>query len=142
MAHVPAASSLAALLTFSVMPAEAKLGEQFDSPSTPSPVAGQPAAIRHARVLASGTRIVEYADLHGTVFAVAWSGPYLPDLHGLLGRHFASFTQQQQQQRTLHAAVVLRSSEVVVVSAGRMGAFEGRAWLPPRLPAGFDPGAL
>lgn len=145
MAHVPAAGSLAALLTFSVMPAEAMLGEQFDAPATRSSVAGQPAAISHARVLPSGTRVVEYADLHGTVFAVSWSGPYLPDLRGLLGRHFASFTQQQQQQqqqRALHAAVVLRSSEVVIVSSGRMGAFEGRAWLPPRLPQGFDPGAL
>lgn len=142
MAHVPAASSLAALLTFSVMPAEATLGEQFDAASTQSPVAGRPVATSHARVLPSGTRIVEYADIHGTVFAVSWSGPYLPDLRGLLGRHFASFAQQQQQQRTLHAAVVLRSSEVVIVSSGRMGAFEGRAWLPPRLPQGFDPGAL
>lgn len=142
MAHVPAAGSLAALLTFSVMPAEAMLGEQFDTPSTPSSAAGQPAAISHARVLPSGTRVVEYADSHGTVFAVSWSGPYLPDLRGLLGRYFASFTQQQQQQRALHAAVVLRSSEVVIVSSGRMGAFEGRAWLPARLPQGFDPGAL
>jgi hypothetical protein len=31
------------------------------------------------------------------------------------------------------------TGEAVVVSEGHMGAFEGRAWLPARLPAGFDP---
>jgi hypothetical protein len=27
---------------------------------------------------------------------------------------------------------------VVVQSGGHMGAFEGRAWIPSRVPAGFD----
>lgn len=142
MAYVPVAGNLAALLALSALPAAAALGEPFDGPPPAPPPLSQSTFTGHARVLASGTRIVEYADIRGTVFAVTWKGPSLPDLRALLGRHFASFTRQQQQQTGLHAAVVLRSSDVVIVSAGQMGAFEGRAWLPGRIPPAFDPGAL
>ena len=141
MAHVPVAGSLAALLALSALPAEATLGEQLDAASSTLPLK-QPTFTSHPRTLASGTRIVEYTDIQGTVFAVTWSGPYLPDLRRLLGRHFASFVRHQQQQTGLHAAVVLRSSDVVILSTGQMGAFSGRAWLPGRIPEGFDAGAL
>ena len=141
MAHVPVAGSLAALLALSAVPAEATLGEQLESASSPLPLE-RPTFTGHPRTLASGTRVVEYADIQGTVFAVTWSGPYLPDLRQLLGRHFASFIRHQQQQTALHAAVVLRTSDVVILSSGQMGAFSGRAWLPGRIPEGFDAGAL
>lgn len=141
MAHVPVAGSLAALLALSAPPAAAMLGEQLEPASSTLPLR-HPTFTGHARTLPSGTRVVEYTDIHGTVFAVTWSGPYLPDLRRLLGRHFASFTRHQQQQTGLHAAVVLRSSDVVILSTGQMGAFSGRAWLPGRIPEGFDAGAL
>ena len=37
---------------------------------------------------ASGTMIREYVNASGTVFAVAWDGPWLPDLRQVLGEHF------------------------------------------------------
>src|SRR3954464_10760371 len=37
---------------------------------------------------ASGTTIREYVDSSGTVFAVAWDGPWLPDFRQVLGEHF------------------------------------------------------
>ncbi|TFZ00505.1 DUF2844 domain-containing protein [Ramlibacter henchirensis] len=93
------------------------------------------------RRLESGTEVREYADAGGTVFAVSWSGPFLPDLRALLGPHFAALEQ--------HSAVAGRSSavsisrpDVAIISAGRMGAFQGRAWLPRQLPAGLDPRTL
>ncbi|MGZ5180140.1 MAG: DUF2844 domain-containing protein [Ramlibacter sp.] len=94
------------------------------------------------RKLDSGTTVVEYVDTRGAVFAVTWSGPFLPDLRELLGPHFPSLALQQQRASSLHAPVVVRTDEVVIVSGGRMGAFDGRAWLPQRLPAGFDPRSL
>jgi hypothetical protein len=75
------------------------------------------------------------------VFAVTWSGPFLPDLRSLLGTHFQTL-EQQQAAGASRSAVVVRRDDLVLVSAGRMGAFEGRAWLPRLLPAGFDPGQL
>ena len=34
--------------------------------------------------------------------------------------------------------LMVKDPGVVIVSEGHMGAFEGRAWVPSRLPAGFD----
>lgn len=93
------------------------------------------------RRLDSGTTVHEYVDAAGTVFAVAWAGPFQPDLRALLGRHFDALTEQQSSARGRGAAAV-RRPDLVIVSAGRMGAFQGRAWLPRQLPAGFDPGTL
>lgn len=90
------------------------------------------------RQLDSGTTVHEYVDASGTVFAVAWSGPFLPDLRELLGRHFAALTAQEAAARG-RGAVKVQQPGLVIVSAGRMGAFQGRAWLPQMLPAGFDP---
>jgi hypothetical protein len=91
---------------------------------------------------ASGTTVVRYIDATGTLFAVTWSGPFLPDLQELLGMHFASFSRAQERATGLHAPLVVRSDDVVIVAHGHMGAFAGWAWLPPRLPAGFDPRTL
>jgi len=93
------------------------------------------------RRLDSGTTVHEYIDASGTVFAVAWAGPFQPDLRALLGRHFNALTAQEASARGRGAAAVHRA-DLVIVSAGRMGAFQGQAWLPRQLPAGFDPRTL
>jgi hypothetical protein len=90
--------------------------------------------------LDSGTTVHEYLDANGVVFAVSWSGPVLPDLKEILGPHFAAMAAQGARQgpgQRSHLSV--RRPEVVIASEGHMGAFQGRAWLPARLPAGFDP---
>lgn len=93
------------------------------------------------RRLDSGTTVHEYVDAGGTVFAVTWAGPFQPDLRALLGRHFEALTAQESSARVRGAAAV-RRPDLVVVSAGRMGAFHGQAWLPRQLPSGFDPRTL
>jgi hypothetical protein len=90
------------------------------------------------RRLDSGTEVIEYVDTRGSVFAVSWSGPFLPDLRETLGTHFAVVAREQQNSQRLHAPVEIRTGELVVLSGGHMGAFAGRAWLPTRLPQGFD----
>ncbi|MBK6009278.1 DUF2844 domain-containing protein [Ramlibacter ginsenosidimutans] len=82
-----------------------------------------------ARTLKSGTVVHEFVDPTGSVFAVTWSGPFKPDLRKLLGRHFGALSPAAQGGKT---------DDLVVQSGGHMGAFEGRAWVPSRLPAGFD----
>ena len=93
------------------------------------------------QVLPSGTRVVQYIDRRGIVFAVAWSGPYLPELQAMLGQHHLALLQAQSRS-SLHAPIVVRTREVVIASGGGAGAFTGRAWLPARLPASFDPKEL
>jgi hypothetical protein len=93
-----------------------------------------------SRTERSKTLVHEYVDAAGTVFAVSWSGPFKPDLNQLLGRHFAAYKKEAGSQGGRRNRVQeVDLGDLVVVSSGHMGAFEGRAWLPSRLPAGFDP---
>ena len=91
--------------------------------------------------LASGTIVHEYADFAGTVFAVSWSGPFVPNLKQLLGPHFDVLANRNGNgaAHRRHGQRVIDQPDIEVESGGHMGAFEGRAWLPARLPAGFDP---
>jgi hypothetical protein len=89
--------------------------------------------------LDSGTTVRQYLDGAGTVFAVSWSGPFLPDLKEILGVHFDAMVAQASKRRNdQRSRLALRRPDVVIDSTGRMGAFEGRAWLPAKVPAGFD----
>jgi len=140
---------LAAALVAGAGPALAGLGEPVSGASaaattsvtTRQRLTPAGAAYTHVqRQLDSGTTVHEYADASGTVFAVAWSGPFLPDLRELLGASFGALSATAGKGRT--SAVSVSRPDLMLVSAGHMGAFEGRAWLPPRLPAGFNPRQL
>lgn len=95
------------------------------------------------KTLESGTTVHEYLDASGTVFAVSWSGPYLPDLKDILGTHFDTMVAQAGKRPGAgRSRLVVKQADVVIVSGGHMGAFEGKAWLPEKLPAGFKPGDI
>ncbi len=104
--------------------------------SATTPVTGYTA---NQTTLDSGTVVREYVDAGGTVFAVSWSGPFLPDLKQLLGGYFDVLSAPPGNPQQRHGHRTIRQSDVVIQSGGHMGAFEGRAWLPGKLPAGFDP---
>jgi hypothetical protein len=95
----------------------------------------------HQQTLPSGTQLVQYVDRRAIVFAVTWSGPFLPELREVLGVHHAALVEEQSRG-SLHAPIVVRRPDLVIVSAGVPGAFRGYAWLPQRSPAGFDPKEL
>ena len=90
----------------------------------------------------SGTMIREYVNSSGTVFAVAWDGPWLPDLRQVLGDHFDRYqTAMQRRQgaaRTGRGALVIDEAGIVVQMSGHPRAFTGRAYLPGHLPAGVQ----
>lgn len=96
--------------------------------------------------LASGTVMREYLDASGKVIAIGWQGPTLPDLQLLLGSYFARYVKAQSQIRVQsarpadisHRHAQLRDSDVVIESHGHLRAFQGRAYLPAMLPAGFS----
>jgi hypothetical protein len=95
------------------------------------------------RELDSGTKVREYVDGNNVVFAVTWSGPYLPDLKELLGAHFDTMVAQAKKAaKSERGQVRVNEPEIVINSGGHMGDFEGRAWLPGKLPAGFKPGDI
>jgi hypothetical protein len=89
---------------------------------------------------ASGTMIREYVNPSGVVFAVAWDGPWLPDLRQVLGDQFDRYQavmQSRQRGRTGRGAVVIDEPGLVVQMSGHPRAFKGRAYLPAQLPAGL-----
>ena len=91
-----------------------------------------------SRTLPSQVVVREFVDASGTVFAVSWSGPFRPDMKELLGRHFEPVREHAAGGAGERSRLQVETGEAVVVSGGHMGAFQGRAWLPARLPAGFD----
>src|SRR5271154_2279412 len=55
----------------------------------------------HEIQLPSGNRVREFAH-QGTVFAVAWNGPTMPDLRHILGRYFDSYVSAAKANRAGH----------------------------------------
>jgi hypothetical protein len=108
-------------------------------PSTPAATsAGVAYTVMH-RTLPNGVQVDEYVDAASKVFALSWSGPFKPDLKELLGTHFDGFRKGAEAHRHGNRSrLAVDTGDVVVVSEGHMGAFQGRAWVPASLPAGFD----
>jgi hypothetical protein len=93
----------------------------------------------HSRetALENGSRLIEYADGRGMVFALRWDGPTLPDLPALLGRYFGAFENAAQARRGVIPAgtpLVVQGPDVVVQSRGRMRQFTGFAYVPALVP--------
>jgi hypothetical protein len=117
--------------------------EQFDTEGT-APVSSSSSAVSNYIVrdttLATGTHVREYVSGSGVVFAVAWDGPFLPDLKALLGKHFDTMTAESERlPRAGRSRMGVDRPEVVINSGGHMRAFEGSAWVPAEFPAGFTP---
>lgn len=96
----------------------------------------------HQIQLTSGTLVREYAGLDGTVFAVTWHGPYVPNLRQLLGRYFDAYVGAGKAPHADHHHLQVRQSDLVVESSGHMHAFNGRAYLPQAIPGGVSIGDL
>jgi hypothetical protein len=85
--------------------------------------------------LASGTVVREFVAPSGTVFGVAWQGPFMPDLSSLLGEHFPRLVDAANKPRGDHRMLALHEPDLVIESGGKMRGFAGRAYLPAMVPA-------
>jgi hypothetical protein len=93
----------------------------------------------HEMRLSTGTLVRQYVSQTGVVFAVSWSGPFMPDLRQLLGPHFdIMVARQAKQNHASHRYLSQHESDLVVESGGHPRSFFGRAYLPNTLPAGFS----
>lgn len=96
----------------------------------------------HEIQMPSGTLLREYVSLDGNVFAVAWNGPYMPNLRQALGRYFDSYVAGAKLNHLDHNHLQILQPDLVVQARGHMRAFSGRAYLPTALPGGFNLGDL
>ena len=86
-----------------------------------------------------GSTVREYASAEGKIFAVAWEGPYIPDLRQLLGKYFQQFSQAAQRRTGPRGPLKIEEPGLVVQSGGHMRSFFGRAYLPDMLPTDVRP---
>ena len=96
----------------------------------------------HEMLLPSGTRVREFVGSDGKVFAVAWTGPTVPNLRQTFGRYFDSYVSAAKGRRPNHSLLQVHQSDLVVQSSGHMRAFMGRAYLPGAVPGGVDLGEI
>jgi Protein of unknown function (DUF2844) len=96
----------------------------------------------HEIKLPSGTLVREYAGSDGQVFAVAWNGPFIPNMRQTLGSYFDSYAAAAKGQRTDHRHLQIELKNLVVQASGHMRAWSGRAYLPQAIPAGVSIGDL
>lgn len=92
----------------------------------------------------SGTVVREFVAPSGDVFAIAWQGPFMPDLHQLLGSYFDQYSQaaQGRARRARRVPLSIQEPGLVVQTGGHMRAFTGRAYLPDKLPDGVTAEAI
>ena len=93
----------------------------------------------------AGVTIREYYGADGTVFGVAWQGPWPPDMRQLLGQYFERFQKANEASRTTRRArgvLVVNDGTLVVQVAGRTRSFSGFAYAPGLLPAGVQPNVI
>jgi Protein of unknown function (DUF2844) len=135
--------SIAALMLAG--PAAAELGGNADTVSADQThmraslrVAGAARYSVHEMQTPEGTTVREYVSPAGTVFAVAWQGPMLPDLQQLLGAYFGRYADAVAEPRNGRGPVSIALPDLIVQSGGHMRAFTGRAYLPEQIPNGVE----
>jgi uncharacterized protein DUF2844 len=96
----------------------------------------------HELTTPTGTTIREFVAPAGTVFAVAWRGPFKPDLRVLLGNYFSLYASAPRSAGSTRTQLAIDQPALVVRAGGHMRAFSGLAWVPALVPAGVNPGEL
>ncbi|MDB6086406.1 MAG: hypothetical protein JWN43_4287 [Gammaproteobacteria bacterium] len=90
----------------------------------------------HEIQLPSGTVLREFAEVGGRVFAVAWTGPALPNMRQALGSYFDGYVAAAKVSSGGRHHFQMQQNGLVMQSSGHMRAFTGRAYLPAALPSG------
>lgn len=97
---------------------------------------------RHEMTTGDGANVREFAARDGTVFAVDFAGPAMPDMKALLGPQYDRYVAATRAHRGDHHVMTFAEDglSVTIVKAPR--GFSGHAVLPALVPAGADLGDL
>jgi hypothetical protein len=129
-------------------PAAAALGGDATSIGT-----GQTHLLASARILraathtthelqaATGTKVREYLSSAGKVFAVAWQGPFRPNLRELLGSYYDTFVAATGSNLA-RGPLNIRVPGLAIHMSGPQHAFYGRVYLVDQVPQGLSIGEI
>jgi hypothetical protein len=138
-------AAAAVLAALGAAPARASLGDSLPSVEADrlqlratAVHANRAAYTVHELTLENKGIVREYVSPAGTVFAVTWHVPLMPNLKQLLGQHFEALSQSQDRERRGMRHMELRTDEVVLVNHGRVRDFNGAAYLIHGLPSGVS----
>ena len=96
--------------------------------------------VKHEIQVSTGLIVREFVSPEGTVFGVAWEGPFQPELQKVLGSYFETMKQAiAAQQRHGRGPVSIQNSGFVFQQGGHMRSFHGRAYVPTLLPPNVHP---
>jgi hypothetical protein len=134
----PLALALLAAMFLSVArPAGAALGDQLDSIKSDQlhlkgtlRTMAMPGYLLHEIQVPTGTVVREFSSPAGTIFGVAWEGPFLPDLQQLLGASYDSYIQAARKKPLGRGPLLLHLPDLVFESSGHPRSFHGRAYVP------------
>jgi hypothetical protein len=101
-----------------------------------------PAYEVHETRTADGTRLREFVNPAGRVFAVTWSGRFQPDREQLLASHYSEYLAAARHQRGNHHVVAVSTPGLVLTIVQLPRGFSGSAHVPALVPAGVKPGEL
>ena len=96
----------------------------------------------HELVTPQGTTVQEYVAPSGTVFAVSWRGPFMPDLRQTLGAYFEIYRNAPRTAGSTRSHAAIEQPQLVVRSQGHMRFYAGIAYVPSLLPHGVSPDDL
>lgn len=141
---------LAFIVSLSPISAFATLGgnatsvqtDQVQMKATLRPALKTPNYTVHEIQTPEGVTVKEFVSANGTVFAVVWQGPTMPNLQQLLGQYFADYVSAAKAPHKGHRHLSISQPGLVVHAQGRMRAFFGKAYLPNGLPNGVTPEQL
>ena len=142
MAPAPALAALGAPLAAASADGGVMAGAHSLRAGTP---AGSQAGSQAATVRTpAGVTVHEYAGADGVVFALAWSGPTVPDLQQLYGSYFPGYAAARGARASAgyRAPVRVRSAALVAHAWGHMRDYAGSAYVPALVPPGTDLAAL
>jgi hypothetical protein len=97
---------------------------------------------RHEMTTGDGASVREFAAHDGTVFAVDFSGPSMPDMKTLLGSQYDHYLTATTAHRGNHHVMTFTEGGLVVTIVKAPRGFTGHAVLPALVPAGADLGDL
>lgn len=93
----------------------------------------------HEMTNANHVTVREYVSADGRVFGVAWQGPFMPDLHQLLGSYLPQYSAAVEQEHAKgpgRRPLNINRPGLVVATSGHMRAYYGRAYVPDMVPEG------